>query len=239
LPPKPINRESPPQLPAPSESTQLPEKSKVVDRDDINWILMTELHPKHHEDPNVIGFIKAYLNCRSVNQSAREIGISNRAAQNLKNRRDIHNCIVKITEAAVLKHGYDATEIVERVKEIVNVDPLECQNEDGSFKTRLADITPETRRAIKKMKVRNEYSFDPNGMKVVTGQIIDIEFWDKIRSAELLGREKETFKETKRVEHDMTKNMSSLLLESKKLAEQHVAGMRDVIEVEVKDASTE
>jgi hypothetical protein len=57
-------------------------------------------------------------------------------------------------------------------------------------------------------------------MKVLAGQIIEVEFWDKMKAVELLGREKDIFKESKKITHDLTANMSSVLLESKKRAEE-------------------
>lgn len=187
--------------------------------DQTSFILRTTLIPQHREDPNVLGFIREYLLCRSVTQAAKACGLTKRDGENLRRRPDIHEAISQITEAAVLKHGYDASEIIERVKEIVNIDPADFENEDGSFKESLRDIPPESRRAVKRFKAKNLYGLDPNGMKVVIGKLIEVEFWDKLKSAELLGREKNTFKETKVHQHDITANMSNTLLESKKRAE--------------------
>ncbi len=59
-------------------------------------------------------------------------------------------------------------------------------------------------------------------MKIVIGELIEVEVWDKLKSLEFLGREKDLFKETKKIEHDVTTNMASLLLASKSLADQSV-----------------
>lgn len=186
---------------------------------DTSFILRTTLIPQHREDPNVLAFIREYLLCRSTAQAAKACGLTTRDGENLRRRPDIHEAITQITEQAVLKHGYDAGEIIERVKEIVNIDPAEFENADGTFKESLNDIPPEARRAIKKFKAKNLYGQDPNGMKVVVGKLIEVEFWDKLKSVELLGREKNLFKETKVHEHNITANMSNTLLESKKRAE--------------------
>jgi len=118
------------------------------------------------------------------------------------------------------KYGYDAHEVVERVKEIVQLDPGIFENPDGTFKTSLMQIPPEARRAIKKFKCKNIYENDPNGIPRVTGQLIEVELWDKMRATELLGREKNIFKETKVHQHDVTANMADVLLESKRRADE-------------------
>jgi hypothetical protein len=118
----------------------------------------------------------------------------------------------------VQKYGYDAYEVIERVKEISIIDPVCFENPDGTYKTHLSQIDPEARRAIKKFKVKNMYGEDPNGMRTVVGQLVEVELYDKLKGLELLGREKNILKETKKVEHDVTSNMANLLLESKKRA---------------------
>jgi len=128
-----------------------------------------------------------------------------------------------------LKYGFEEAEIVERFKEIAFLDPLEFEREDGTFK-RLAEMSPEARRTIKKIKVKETFETDANGMKVWTGQILEIEFWDKMRAGELLGKgPKEVFKETKTVQHEVGRNMSALLLESAKRAEKRITDIREVV----------
>lgn len=195
----------------------------VLTEDETHWILRDALRPEHHEDPNVLKFIASYLRCRNSAQAAREAGLDGRSGSNLRNRKDIHEAITRLTEKSVMKHGYDASEVIERVKEISALDPIDLMNEDGSYKESMYDIPPEARRAIKSLTVKNEYGEDPNGLRVVTGKIMKFEFWDKMKGIELLGREKDLFTEKKKIEHDMSSNMSSLLLESKKLAETEAA----------------
>lgn len=113
-----------------------------------------------------------------------------------------------------MKYGYDATEIVERVKEISALDPIELENPDGSFKKSFHQMKPEVRRAIKKLKVKNIWDTDPNGMKVITGEIIEFEFYDKMEAHKLLGQEKDVFKPKSVVEHDVSKRMADVLLDS-------------------------
>lgn len=185
-----------------------------LSEDETHFILQSSLLAEHREDPNVLRFIANYLRCRDAKQAAKEAGLTWQAGVNLRARPDIHLAITRLTEKSVMKYGFDATEVVERVKEIAGFDPIELENPDGSFKKHLKDIAPEARRVIKKLKVKNLFETDPNGMKVLVGEIIEYEFWDKMKGVELLGREKDLFKETRKVEHDVTANMASVLLES-------------------------
>lgn len=213
-------------------------------RDETAYILQTTLFPEHASDPVVMRFIVSYLSCRDVRQASQEAGIDLRSGKNLRNRSDIHEAIRRVTEAATLKHGFDAAEIIERVKEVIDVDMAAFQNADGTWIEKITDVAPELRRAVKKFKVRNDYMTDPNGMKVVVGRIIEVEFWDKLKSAELLGGEKELFKKTIKHEHDVGKDMRHLLLESSARADAYQAQLReaknkDVIETTAKDVTND
>lgn len=236
----PLQDAQPPPPPPPIETPQ----GKLTE-DEVSFILRTSLLAEHHEDPNVLRFISEYMKSRDQSQAAKAAGLHPQAGRALRSRPDIHLAIKRLTEKSVDKYGFDASEIVEKVKEIVMIDPVDLENPDGTFK-HMREMRPEVRRAIKKFKAKNFYENDPNGIPVFKGQILEIEFHDKLKSAELLGREKEIFKETKKVEHDVTSNMASLLLESKDRAERRVAEIaekarstpaqieapRDVIDVE-------
>jgi len=199
-----------------------------LEEDETEKIIRKTLKPLHATDPNILRFIDNYLHCRDAKQAARLSGLVARDGTNLINRKDIHDCIQKITAKGVRKFGFDAEEIVERVKEVAFVDPALVQNEDGSFISKLRDMEPDVRRAIKRMKVKNLWDEDPNGMKVITGEIIEIEFWDKMKAVEMLGREKGTFKQTTVVEHGVSKNMRKLLLDTTKRADARLIEMKDV-----------
>lgn len=47
---------------------------------------------------------------------------------------------------------------------------------------------------------------------IIVGEIIEYEFYDKLKAVDLAGKEKEMFKNTTRVEHTITKDMASILL---------------------------
>ena len=53
------------------------------------------------------------------------------------------------------------------------------------------------------------------------GRIYEVELWDKPRSLELLGREKDTFKKTTVMQHDVSKNAAEFLLGSIQRADEH------------------
>jgi hypothetical protein len=226
-PSSPIGPVAPPPLvtPVPVEN----EQGKLTETE-VDYILRTSLRPDHLEDPNILRFISSYMRCRNAAQAARESGLStpHRSGANIRAMPDVHQAITRLTEKSVMKYGFDASEVIERVKEISALDPVEFENEDGSYKNKLSDIAPESRRAIKKLKVRNLFGTDANGMKTIVGEIIEIEMWDKMKGLELLGREKQIFKETTRVEHDITSNMASVLLDSKRRAEEKYSEVIDV-----------
>lgn len=220
-------REPPPKV-EPLPTPEIKAAGEKLTETEVEMILRTSLLPHHREDANILKFIASYIRCRDAKQAAKEAGLHPVGGANLRNRVDIHLAITRLTEKAVMKYGFDASEMVERAKEIATFDPIELENEDGSFKTNMKDISPESRRAIKKFKAKNLYENDPNGMKVLVGQIIEVEMYDKLRGIELLGREKDIFKETKKVEHDVTGRMADLLLESKKRADDYNSDTIDI-----------
>lgn len=205
-----------------------PKTPAALTEDETSFILRTQLLPHHRDDPNVLRFIQSYMACRDARQAAREAGITPRSGVNLRSRPDIHKTIEALTTKSMMKYGFDAHEVIEKVKEIANIDPADIFNPDGTCKTDIHSIPPESRRAIKKFKVKNLYENDINGVRTCIGQLVEVELWDKMKASEMLGREEGLFKETRKVEHDVTSNMASLLLESNKRATDRVERMIDV-----------
>ena len=225
LPPPP---NAPNRIPFPPKAPQERTATLVVNNDELDFILSTTLVPQHRDNIYVLKFIKAYLDCRNIRQASKEAGIEAVSGRMILNKKDVHECIVKITDLMVFKHGIDPSAVVERVKEFAELDPAALLREDGSYK-KLQEIEPEVRRSIKKFKAKNLYAEDANGISVVVGELIEVEFWDKLKASELLGRETSLFKETKKVEHDVTSRMRDILLEAGKRAE----GVIDVTPVVV------
>lgn len=193
--------------------------------------------PEHFNDPQVIGFISSYIYCRDIKQAALAANISYRDGQKIRHKKDIHAAIEKITDSAITKNNLHASEIVERVKEIAFFDPADLVNPDGSIKENMRDIPPEARRAIKKFKVKNLYEADANGIPKVIGKLVEVELWDKLKSNELLGREKNLFTEKSIVTHDVTSNMQTILLQAKERAEQRALEARNHVPVKLIDVT--
>lgn len=201
---------------------------EVIDENERSFIYRKNLAPYHRDNPLVIAWLTAYLATRSVKEAARLAGISRRDGETLKSRADIAECIAQCTEKMTEKFGYNASEVIERVKNIASADMADFQNPDGSWIDDLSRIPYETRMAVKKFKVRNVYENDMNGIRQVSGRIIEVEFKDALKADELLAREKGVLKETKKVEHDVTGNMREILLEARHMGQAHMNQIRQV-----------
>ena len=195
---------------------------------EASTILDDTLISKRRNDVRVLAFIDSYLNCRNVSEAARAAGVERHIAETWRRSPDVFKAIQKLTDLSVMKHGFDSSDIIQKVKDISEVDPIDLQNADGTYKKRMDEIPPALRRSLKKLEIKNIYSTDPNGMKFFVGEIIKYEFYDKMKAIELLGREVELFKTTTKVEHDITSNMSAVLLESAGRADARAIEMRDV-----------
>ena len=125
---------------------------------------------------------------------------------------------------------------------VTEIDPASLLNADGTFKENLNEVPPEVRRAIKKFKAKNLYEFDENGIKTTVGKLVEVEFFDKLKAAEMLGSEVDLFKKTTVMKHDVTDNMADVLLSAEKRAEERIKARREreVIELGpgVSDATT-
>ncbi len=199
------------------------EKGELTENE-YGFILDATLKSKHRRDASVIAFIDSFIACKSIQQASAEAGIHRKIGYAIRHRKDVANAIQKLIDKSTVKYGFDNSEIFERVKEVVEFDPIMVQNPDGTFKSNMHDIEPEARRNIKKLKVKNLYNQekDINGMlgqKIIIGEVIEYEFYDKLKASELVGKEKEMFKNTTKVEHGVTKDMASILLDSAKRAD--------------------
>lgn len=204
----------------------VPPKSGELNKSEADFVLESTLKPKHLSDTSVISFINAFVRCKSIKQSCEDAGLHYSLGYSIRHRKDVANAISKLIGLSATKYGYDASEIFERAKEIAEFDPIDVQNPDGTFKNNLHDIPADVRRCIKKMEVKNLWGKDTdlNGVetKIIIGEVIKFEFWDKMKGIELAGKEKEMFKNTTKVEHSLTKDMASILLDSAKRAEKQI-----------------
>ena len=212
------------------------EKSGALTEDEQDFILDANLHKKHRNNPAILGFISSFVRCKNIAQASQEAGIHKSLGYEYRHKSDVALTIQKLIDKSYIKYGFDAAEVIERTKEIVDFDPIMVQNSDGTFKNNFHDIEPEARRNIKKLKARNIYSEveDMNGVKkkIIIGEIIEYEFYDKIKAIDMIGKEKELFKNTTKVEHTISGDMASLLLESAKRGQEASKGYK-VIEGEV------
>lgn len=221
-------------IPKPPTDKNTTDTTDVAERDmdgklsvhTASWILDECLKKENRANEQVIMFIDSFIRHKHIGQASEEAGIAPSLGYKWRHRKDIATAISKLIDASATKYGFDASEIVERTKEIVDFDPIMLQRPDGSFKSKMHEIPPEARRALKSMTVKNLYkqTEDINGIKsnIIVGELIEYKFYDKLKAAELVGREKKLFKTTTKVEHDVTKNMAQTLLESAKRASERV-----------------
>ena len=194
------------------------EREGLLTRDESSFILDAELSKKRRGDPIILAFIESFVRCKNIAQASAEAGINKALGYKIRHYLDVSNAINKLTERSAVKYGFDASEVIERTKEMVDFDPIVLYNRDGTFKNNMYDIPPEARRNIKKMKCKNIWAEqeDINGMKkkIIVGEMIEYEFYDKQKAIELVGKEKELFKNTTKIVHDVTDNMADILLAS-------------------------
>lgn len=211
---------------------------------ECTFILNATLKKKHREDPSVLAFIDEFIRCKNIAEASANAGISPKLGYMIRHRMDVATCIQKLIDKSTIKYGFDASEIMERTKEIVDFDPISMQNADGSFIDNLFDIEPAARRSIKKLKVQNLYnqSEDLNGIKkkIIIGKVIEYEFYDKLKAIDLVGKEKDLFKTTTRVEHTVTKDMASILLAAAQRGSQASVSYNNskVVDAEVVDGDS-
>ena len=211
--------------------------SENIDQDTILRIMRNTLSPKQATDPFILAFIGNYVHTRDLKQASALSNLSAADGRYLFNIPEIYKCIQKITESAVIKFGYDAEQVVERVKELAFVDIAEIFDAQGRIIENIQEIPPEVRRAIKKFKYKSYFEDDANGVPQYRGRVYEIEMWDKPRSLELLGREKDTFKKTNVIQHDVSKNAAEFLLGSLARADERKREIQAPIDIMARDVT--
>jgi len=210
-------------------------KGELTDNE-VGFILDSTLSTKHREDKTALRFIESFVRCQSISEASDESGIKPSVGYMYRHRKDIAEAIQKLIERSVSKFGFDGSEIVQRVKEVVDFDPISVYNPDGTFKSNMHDIDPAARRNIKKLEVQNIFvkEKDLNGIekKIMIGEVIKYEFYDKLKAADMVGAEKEVFKRTTKIEHGVTKDMASILLESARRGAEKSLGYSPTLTVE-------
>lgn len=177
----------------------------------IDQIIQTTLLPEHALDSVIIKFIYAYLETRHSADASKAVGISRYSGNRILAKQDIQECIRNINTSLARTHSFDAGEVLERANEIAQVNPQDVLNGDGTVKD-FQLLTPAVARTIKKMKVEEVWTNDENGVSVKTGRVVHIEFWDKLKATELLGKFEGVFKDTVKHEIGMDGNLAAVLL---------------------------
>lgn len=197
-----------------------------------SFILDSTLRKKHRNDATILAFIDEFIRTKSIADAADAVGIKKSEGYRIRHLSDVSNAITKLIDKSAIKHGFDASEMMERAKEIAEFDPIALQNPDGTWKNNLYDIEPSARRNLKKLKVKNIWSesTDMNGIKkpIIIGEVIEYEFYDKTKMIDLAGKEKGLFKTTVKHEHDVTDNMAEVLLASAKRGEDKALAYKTV-----------
>lgn len=175
------------------------------------------LEPHHRIDPKIIKFIHSYIECRHIKEAEKVAGLPSGSGKRILNKSDIQACMLKINETLGKEASFDSRELLERANEVAQFDIIDIFLDDGRVKD-IKDIPAAARRVVKKIVVREVYEKDENGIDVFSGYIKTIEFWDKIRSLELIGKYDGVFREKVEHSHDVTGNLAALLLQSEKRA---------------------
>jgi len=188
-------------------------EQKYTEFDDkkMDEILHEVLLLEHALNPKIPLFIKSYLTYHSLSDAARASGLHITEARRIINKSDVQDAIKTITSKWAKTTGFDSNELLERVNELSVIDPADLFNFDGSIKD-IHSLPRSITRAIKKIKYKEITENDENGLPTVNGRIIDIEFHDKLRATELLGKHLSMFKDKVEVTHDIGENMSEVLI---------------------------
>lgn len=183
----------------------------------VDQILQLYLVPEHSIDNTITKFIQTYIICKHSGEAAKLVGLKPYQGARILNKPDVQEALREIAKTQGRKANFDAGEILERTNEIAQYDPIEVFNADGTVKA-IEDIPAGTRRAVKKLVVREVWETDINGMKVCTGYIKTIEFYDKLKGLEMIGKYDGVFKNEVQVTHEIGGNMASVLLASERRA---------------------
>lgn len=210
-----------------------------IDQDLASAIIQDTLKPKHAMNVDVLKFIEHYLTCKHVGQAASLAGLSTADGRYFFNQSDIYDCIQKMLQKHVAKFGFDAEQVVARVKEIGDLDMIGAVDDEGRFIENLHEWPEEIRRCIKKIKMKNYFENDHNGVPQYKGKVLEVEFNDKMKALGMMAAEKDVMKKTTVVQHEFGKNARNYLLNSMRRADDAKAGLKDVTPVQAIDAPAE
>ena len=162
----------------------------------VHQILNDTLTPTNAIDPTIWKFILAYLETRHVGDAAKSVKLTTAQGKRILAMADVQLAVREIAESQARVNAFDLSEILERANEIAQVDLTDLFTPDGVVKP-IDQIPAAALRAVKKMTVEEVYDRDENGIPSdkATGRIIKIEFWDRLKAVELLGKHEGGFKD--------------------------------------------
>ena len=130
-----------------------------------------------------------------------------------------------LTEISMRDRRIDKSAVVERVAECIDSDIRDFQDENGQWVQNLNELDPEITRTIKDVKIKKNY--DPAG-NYLSSEIVDITLYDKLKAAELLGREVELFKQRSVQEVKGKVSLEVGLREAEERYKERIGQMKDV-----------
>ena len=197
-----------------------------ADNKSMDVIINDTLLLEHALNPIFSLFIKNYLTYHNLSDAARASGLDVREARRMINKADVQDTIKAITSKWAKTTGFDSNELLERVNEVSSIDAADLFNFDGTIKD-LHSLPRSLTRTIKKIKYKEFTELDESSQEIKTGRIIDIEFHDKLKATEMLGKYEGIFKDKLEVTHDVGKNMSDILI---KRAEERMKSIDAIIQ---------
>ena len=200
-------------------------------------IINEELTEKSLRNYQTVKFIFTYMGCRHPREAAIAAGFSEKSAyatgRRLLKKPDVFKAIKRISEKSAAKCGLDADALFERVKEIIDFDPIDIVDKNGATK-QLKDMDPHVRRCLVAPKVKEIHGQDENGVKVKTGEIVEWRPYDKLKCIEMAARELSIFIPSVNVNVNHAEDMKKNLLGSLKRAEEATDVTPEEIEPEYK-----
>lgn len=152
-------------------------------------------------NPRHKAFADEYLRCGSATSAAKAVGYSVknagvRGAQTLRNPavKDYLNYHrLKATESA----SVDKTTLTRELSHVAfsSIEHYTREEQDGSRSIDYSNATSEQLRAISGVKTKTRTIYDNKGNVVGVEKQSEFKLWDKIRAAELLGKDVGMFKE--------------------------------------------
>lgn len=202
----------------------------VTINEKISHIFATTLSQRHQQDKVIMAYIMKYVDCRHNGEASRSVGIAAHEGNNLRKHADVAEAIKKVAALATEEFGFAADDLVQRLKDIADFDPLDIYDQDTGLFKHIKDLPFEARMSIREFECENVMEKDANGIETgrVISQVLKYKFYDRPDQVKVLGREKNLFKERKVVENNVTHSLNTKLLAGLQRAEQGRIGMRDV-----------